>query len=104
LKGLGHIRDWAVLAIFLGIPGALPAQSNLLQDPGFELSPTRNGWLINPSIAANGVAVRSTTHQHSGLFSLELVPNAANVSTNPLAEYGVVQIIPAKGLLGKSLY
>jgi alpha-N-arabinofuranosidase len=104
LKAFGHIRDWGVLAIFLGIPGALPAQSNLLQDPGFELSPTRHGWLINPVVAANGVAVRSTTHQHSGLFSLELVPNAANVATNPLAEYGVVQLIPANRLRGKSLY
>jgi len=105
MSARGRIGGLARLGISLGLPVALLAQSvNLLSDPGFELSPTRNGWVVNPTIAANGTAVRSTTHQHSGRFSLELVPNTKNQATNALAEYGVAQLIPAASLRGKSLY
>jgi alpha-N-arabinofuranosidase len=90
---------WAV-----GTGAGQSSQSQLLQDGGFELAPFTHGWVVDPSVASEGKAFRSTTAVHSGLFSLEVDPYASNSFTTPLSSYSVMQFYPATSLRGNPIY
>jgi alpha-N-arabinofuranosidase len=80
------------------------SSSNLVQNSSFEVSPEKNGWTVDSSVAGKGTLLRSTTHVHSGQFSLELEPNASNVGTTPFDYYSAILLVNADNLRGKPVY
>ncbi len=85
-------------------PAGAQDGNSLLVDGGFELSPTGNGWSVDPSVAAEGKAFRSTTAIHSGRFSLEVAPTGQNTWATRLDSFALVQLIPADKLRGNPVY
>ena len=85
-------------------PPVTPQSDSLVTDPSFELAATSNGWVVDPSLASQGSAHRSTTAVNTGLFSMELEPNSTNNPSNRLNMFGVGQFIPVTALHSKPIY